>query len=724
MASSRSIGSLSLDLILKMGGFTQGMDQAARITDKRMREIEQRAYKFGQTIGKGLKLAASAAAVAFGALTLAVGRSIENADKLDEMSQKLGISAEQLSKWGYAAKLSGTDLEGLNRAIPIFSKNLAAAMDPGSRQANLFTQLGIDIKDAEGNLRSVESLIPEVANVFKTLDNQTTETALSMQLFGKSGAELLEFLNRGQDGITELGDELSDLGGVISNETAASAAEFKDELDRLREAGGGLATQIASGLLPALTDAVEDLRDLIKQGDLAENIITVLTAAIDFGVGVIQTYQGAVRGLSIQFEFLAQAAKGFKEINDNIGIGGLFNEGSIAGGFEKIKQAGLDADAALKGVNKTAKEVAITLPAVTVTGTGKQIADAEREAKRLQDAANRFLTDPSGKGDAKKKAGKTDAERDAERLQKAYESLNERLAEQIALFGQTGEAAKLRYELENGELSKLTETQKAGLLVQAEAYDLMVRTKEEEEELSKFLKEQHDAFEDRMKSNEELIKDMQFELELLGMTNAEREKAIALSYLSADATDEQKRAVSELSDTLRVASENAQFMDDAQRALSDNFADFITGAKSAKEAFGDFADYIFQKAVQLMTDRAVESLFNAFGGGQGGTTGGGGWGDFFSSLFSSGGGRAGGGNVQPYSAVRVNEVGFEMATVNGNDYLLTGSQPVNVTPHNRAGGGFTQVINNNYRERYSARTQQQAAADIAYSTNLALRRNS
>ena len=38
--ASRSLGTLVIDLVAKIGGFEQGMDKAARTADKRMTEIE------------------------------------------------------------------------------------------------------------------------------------------------------------------------------------------------------------------------------------------------------------------------------------------------------------------------------------------------------------------------------------------------------------------------------------------------------------------------------------------------------------------------------------------------------------------------------------------------------------------------------------------------------------------------------------------------------------
>src|SRR5690606_25453268 len=77
-------------------------------------------------------------------------------------------------------------------------------------------------------------------------------------------------------------------------------------------------------------------------------------------------------------------------------------------------------------------------------------------------------------------------------------------------------------------------------------------------------------------------------------------------------------------------------------------------------------------------------------------------------LFSGSWGFAGGGTMPAYSAARVNELGMEMASVGGNDYLLTGSRPVEITAHRdlgRGGASVTQIFNNPVMSNMQTQTQ-------------------
>ena len=132
-----------------------------------------------------------------------IKNAIDFADKLNDMNQRLGVSAEALSGWAYAAKQTGTDIDALGVGMKKLAKNMAEALDPKSSQAGLFKALGVDVKDAQGNLRKLEDVLPEIADGFKGIQNETLKLALAQELLGKSGSDLIEFFNQGSGGLDD-----------------------------------------------------------------------------------------------------------------------------------------------------------------------------------------------------------------------------------------------------------------------------------------------------------------------------------------------------------------------------------------------------------------------------------------------------------------------------------------------------------------------------------------
>lgn len=588
------------------------------------------------------------AAVGGAVLVAGVKNAIDFADKLNDINIRLGISAEALSGWAYAAQQTGTDIDGLGKGMLRLSRNLAAGASETSEQSKLFKALGVDVKDARGNLRSLEQVLPDIASRFKAIENETLKAALAQELFGKSGAELIEFLNQGGDGLDAMRERARELGVELSQGTLSAADRFNDSLAELKSASMGLFTQIAASLMPAMEDLVVRFTELVREGTLANNMATVLSATFSAGVSVLEEYDNAVRRTAIGFELIHRAASGAAETVKNLATFG-FADGGVLSGIRQIMDANSDAQAALDRSRADKPNFANVRTGSSSTETPEAARANEFEAR-----LNRMLAD-RGKGGAKKakKEGRSEEERELERLQKSYQSLIATQAERIALFGNESEAAKVRYELENGELSKLTEAQlkKLGIdkelaIANAERLDTM----REEAKVQEDLKRIEEARTERTK---DVLDDIRTEMDLMGKSIEYQDTYNKLKYAGVDANSAFGQSIIEANAALheqgRAMEAQIELMDTFRNEASNALSDFVTGAKSAKEAFTDFFDNMAERITQMIAERWIEQLF-----GQQGTTGqgssGGDWiGQLMGLFFSSGngamasGGASGGG---------------------------------------------------------------------------------
>jgi hypothetical protein len=239
-------------------------------------------------IGAGAGAAVGAlAAVEAGAIGLAL-HGAEVAAQMDDLSKKTGVSTEALSGLGYAAKQSGVDQETLTKGLEKLNKSVFAAATAPSSMQNAFTRLGIQVKDTTGNIRSTEEIFGDVAEKIAGVENPVARGALAMQIFGKSGAELLPLLLEGKEGIDELLDSAKKLGVVIDSTTAAAAHRFSDSLDDIKAAGEGATLQISQALLPAMQAVASAITDAIKTkgggfDDIVAGVKTITQYFISFG---------------------------------------------------------------------------------------------------------------------------------------------------------------------------------------------------------------------------------------------------------------------------------------------------------------------------------------------------------------------------------------------------------------------------------------------------------
>ena len=229
---------------------------------------------FGKTVAKGLGLVSIAAAGAAAALGYAVKGAIDHADELSKASQKIGVSVEALSQLEYAAKLSDVSLEQLTTGLRQFSKAIVEASSNGkSGPAEVFKALGVAIKDASGNLRSNEQVFADVADRFSKMENGALKTSLAMQLFGKSGADLIP----------------------LSNSAAVNAEAFNDTLTKIGGVLQGVTNKIMEAALPALQSLANTLASP-EFAKAAEVLATTLVGAFDAVVQAVVATTNAISG--------------------------------------------------------------------------------------------------------------------------------------------------------------------------------------------------------------------------------------------------------------------------------------------------------------------------------------------------------------------------------------------------------------------------------------------
>lgn len=683
--ASRALGVLTLDLVAKIGGFVTGMNQAERVANRKLSDIEKRAKAFGQALGGSLRNAAgnlagfAAGFVSIQAAITGLKTAIDSADKLNDLNVRLGVSAEALSTWGYAAQQSGTDIDTLGKSLIKLQKAMAAALDPKSTEAKLFAALGVQVTDAEGKLLSLEQVLPQVSDGFKNLTNEALETQAAVTLLGKTGTELDEFINLGSSGLADMAARARELGVELSDKTLKAADDFNDTLGDLKTATQGLFTQLAEALLPELKKLTQQLIIVVNDGRKAGDVADGLTNSFKAVAVVFGEVYNRLDGFG---QIISGVTSGFVGLNAAAGA-------LLSGDLGKVRDifAGSDADAQIgQGAVRLITGASDKIRAETgalAQDIRKQFDAAlrplEKTDKGVDDRVARALSSGGGAAKKDRKTGLNEEQKKAEELKRAYESLNAQLNEQIALFGKDGEAAKVAYETQYGALIGLTQLQKDQLITQAEKLDTM----RDEAELAKELQKEHDA---RVKQAEEVLEGIEAERETLGMSAEQWEIYNNVKRAGANASKETIAAITAstkaLQEERKALEPQIQIMDDFRANLEDSIVDVIDGTKSISDAFKDLFDDLAAQITRWIAKRLIEQAFGAPG-----TTGGGGLGGWIGAGLSAlfGGGRAAGGMVMPGQFYRVNETGPEMLSMGGRDYLMMGANAGRITPSANVG---------------------------------------
>ena len=210
--------------------------------------------KYSATAGLAqTALAGVMAAVSIGVIAAAARSTIDYADEMGKLALKAGTTTEAISGLAYAASLSDVDNKQLAKGL----RELGNDAQTGGEKLASF---GVDLRDASGKAKTTEALFSEVADRLSAIEDPAKRAAWASELFGdKIGPELLPLLISGSAGIKGMTDEAARFSRVVSEEAAASAAQFNDNLVRISAGAQSAGRAIVGTFTPSLADLTEAL---------------------------------------------------------------------------------------------------------------------------------------------------------------------------------------------------------------------------------------------------------------------------------------------------------------------------------------------------------------------------------------------------------------------------------------------------------------------------------
>jgi hypothetical protein len=146
---------------------------------------------------------------------------IETGAHIGDLSEKLGVSAEAVQRFQYAAEQSGATIETVDRAIKAMNVNLATGNDS---TVKALEEAGLRFDDIRR--MAPEDAFVAIADAVAGIEDPMVRAKVATELFGKAGQELLPtFLA----GIEEIGAKTR----VMSDETIARLKAAEDAWSRL-----------------------------------------------------------------------------------------------------------------------------------------------------------------------------------------------------------------------------------------------------------------------------------------------------------------------------------------------------------------------------------------------------------------------------------------------------------------------------------------------------------
>lgn len=259
-------------------------------------ETDSRASKLVHGFKKGIKTAAvmgtalTGMAVAGGtALFGMANKAAASGDRVDKLSQKIGMSRKGFQEWDYILSQNGMSIESLQGGMKKLNNTIDDAIGGSKTAVNAFGRIGISVDDLKG--KSPEQVFEMTVKALQGMPDGAEKAALANELLGRSGSELMPLLNGSSKSVDELKAKAKELGIVLSDDSIDASVKFTDTLDSLKRSLGAVVTKVGVAVMPIMQKAADwviaNMPTIqMVMGTVFKYIGQFVSAAVD----VFQTY--------------------------------------------------------------------------------------------------------------------------------------------------------------------------------------------------------------------------------------------------------------------------------------------------------------------------------------------------------------------------------------------------------------------------------------------------
>ena len=463
--AGKSLGTLTIDLIARTGGFVQGMDKAERSSQKWRDNVKKDAAAVGASLA-AVGTAAAAAAIGVGAagITL-VKNTSEQITATDRWAKSLKMSTQDLLSWQFAADKAGLTGDNIADIFKDINDKVGdAVLNKSGEAAQALDTLGLSAEKLAQ--QSPDKQLMAISEALQKIPSQAGKTNI-LESLGNDLSKMLPLFDNNNEKLKQFIQLSKDFGVAPPQEDIDNLVKVNQFFQDIESSAQGLKIEIASGLakvdLSPIQDGLDDMRQVFTDPAVLSGL-----AKLVGGMAELVGWMGKLSSESANF------ISHIFEVPDRLKAGGWYE-------FEKNKRLGAIADTLqsdLGVITKPSSNSDLPISNLLLPGESNQ-----------------------------KQTKKPDAE--AKKLESAYKAVEQSYLKQIALVDQlTGktkdatEVEKLHFDLVSGRLVGINKEQQIrleGLASEVDKYNALSKFRDLQDDLltpeEKLLKTTKERFE-------------------------------------------------------------------------------------------------------------------------------------------------------------------------------------------------------------------------------------
>lgn len=497
---SRSLGTLTIDVVAEVGGFASGLDKAERRAEKWRKKVEAEAKLAGLALGTAI----AAAVVMIGRNTIAAEREVA---QLDAIIRSTGGAA------GY------TRQQLLDMADTLSSKSTFSGGEIVEAQTRLLSYSGILASNIP---RAMQAVIDQSARLGISVSQSAETIGRALESPSKAAAALAQqgfgaaFTKEVRGTIDELvkagkeGEAQVMILEILEESYAGAAQAARDTFGGALQALGNTLNDITTakdGSLKGATDAVNTLIETLNDPATREGFNNLISGAVE-AIGTMAKFASTAANVTkFVAESLAARVSG-PDMADVVRVEDRIERlqktlAAVQNSKGTLGFSMLNASELIPADLVSRPDTVIQRLRGEIEMEQRKLAEGQRMLEQAAKAASAASPIPDGvTGDAAARAAAAAAAADADnakarlagqqQLQRAYESASLQLQRQIELFdtsadrsGRATELQRLNFEMAQGSLKGLNSASQERLRALATEIDRLAGVKSANEEAAK-----------------------------------------------------------------------------------------------------------------------------------------------------------------------------------------------------------------------------------------------
>lgn len=473
--AGKSLGTLTIDLVAKVGGFVSGMDKAERASAKWSKQVQDDVAKSSAALA-GIGAAAIAAGLAVGAsgfqLLKSTSRQIAETDR---WAKSLQLSTQELLAWQFAAEKAGVSGDQMADIFKDIGDKIGDAVLNKSGEA-VYALNALGLSAEKLSKVSPDKQLLAIGESLGKISTNAEKTTI-LESLGNDLSKLLPLFDNNNQKLKQFIDLAKDYGVAPDPSSIDDLVKVNQLFEDMEAQVAGLKIEIAAGLakvdLTPLQGSLDKLHDVLTDPLVLQGISDLVSEVAQLAGWLVKAAAGAGQlAASTGNRFAALSGKidltNIDQVNERIEYLQKILEGKKGFYSQSESMFGW-----ITGVDDSAKALNDELQ--SLIETRDKFSKASKSVLPLQVATvgtdNPFSLPPGGTNGKPVKTSTSKTEN-------AFNSRLLDLQKQAALIETTGkktaevtELEKINFDITSGNLKKLSEAQKEQLRTAAKVLD-------------------------------------------------------------------------------------------------------------------------------------------------------------------------------------------------------------------------------------------------------------